>query len=137
MKTPEELKRELVAHVQESAEKTEKIVGSKYARLVKKISDKSRRTITVPVSENNDIITVQYIYRDAVRLRDMGAGSGFHKGRPNSVLINGSRRPAKIANRPIHRQINLLSETVDGAIVDFAVNETIPANLLTLTRDGK
>lgn len=136
MKTPDDLRKDLIQHVQESAEKTEKIVGSKYARAVKKISDRTRRTITVPVSENDDVITVQYIFRDAVRFRDMGAGRGFHKGRPDSAAIRGSRRPANISNRPIHRQINLLSETVNGAIVDFAVKDTIPANLLNIETNG-
>jgi hypothetical protein len=136
MKTTDDLRKDLIQHVQESAEKTEKIVGSKYARAVKKISDSNRRTITVPVNESSDVITVEYVYRDAVRFRDMGAGKGFHKGRPNSATIIGSRRPVKISNRPIHRQINLLSETVDGAIVDFAVNETIPANLLNIKNNG-
>lgn len=136
MKTPDDLRKDLRQHVQDSAEKTEKIVGSKYARAVKKISDKTRRTITVPVTENDDIITVQYVYRDAVRFRDMGAGRGFHKGRPNSATARGNRRPTKISNRPIHAQINRLSETVDGAIVDFAVNETIPENLLNIETNG-
>lgn len=136
MKTTDDLRKDLIQHVQESAEKTEKIVGSKYARAVKKISDKTRRTITVPVTESDDVITVQYVFRDAVRFRDMGAGRGFHKGRPDSATIRGSRRPATISNRPIHRQINLLSETVDGAIVDFAVQDTIPANLLNIETNG-
>lgn len=136
MKTTDDLRKDLIQHVQESAEKTEKIVGSKYARAVKNISDKTRRTITVPVSESDDVITVQYVFRDAVRFRDMGAGRGFHKGRPDSATIRGSRRPATISNRPIHRQINLLSETVDGAIVDFAVQDTIPANLLNIETNG-
>lgn len=136
MKTTDDLRKDLLQHVQDSAEKTEKIVGSKYARAVRKISDKTRRTITVPVTESDDVITVQYVFRDAVRFSDMGAGRGFHKGRPNSVTVRGTRRAKKISNRPIHAQINRLSETVDGAIVDFAVYETIPANLLNIETNG-
>lgn len=140
MKTPIELNNDLVKYVEESASRTEKIVGAKVSKRgnVKKLSDITRPNIKVPINViDAGIIEVQFIYRDALRLRDMGAGRGYSKGRANSVSSLTGRRPVKITNRPIHAQINRLSEVVDGAFHDFTVQELIPANLIKANLNGK
>ncbi|WP_394995593.1 hypothetical protein [Emticicia sp.] len=136
MKDPIELNNDLVKYVNESAEKTEKIVGAKIARNTK-ISNGSRPNIKVAVNIIADgIIELQYIYRDSLRLRDMGAGRGYTKGQAIGSRNIRGRRPVRITNRPIFAQINRMSEIVNGVFYDFMVQETIPENLLKVNNNG-
>ncbi|GAB3518552.1 hypothetical protein [Emticicia fontis] len=132
MKTPEQMRRDLIDYVQESADRVPPIVGKKIGRYVKKFTDNTRQNVSVQVSETGDIIKMDFSYRDSLRFKDMGAGRGFKKGRSISATATIGRRPVKMTNRPIHAQINRLLETVDGAIADFAVSETIPTQLQNL-----
>lgn len=125
MKEIAQLNIELKRYVDESAEKTEKITGAKIARLTK-LSNNSRPNVRVLVSVLDDgMLELQYVYRDSLRLRDMGAGRGYSKGRPTSANSIRGRQPVRITNRPIHAQINRLIDLVDGAVMDYSVRELI------------
>lgn len=126
----------LMEHVQESADRVPAIVGAKIGRGVKKFTDKTRQNVFANVTDEGDTIRVDYAYRDSLRFRDMGAGRGYSKGRATSTNATVGRRPVKITNRPVHAQINRLLETVDGQIVDFAVNDTIPTQLQNIVSNG-
>lgn len=95
----------------EWAETVEKIIGAGLKKKKVKISEPDRKNIRIQIIESlNDVVELQFYYRDALRFVDMGAGNGYHKGKKinPSKIAEGTkkgRRKKSILNKPLYTQL--------------------------------
>lgn len=133
---------ELLEYVETWARATERIVGAAIKKNKIRLSDPQRENIRIDILQKAaDLLGVQVIFRDALRYRDMGAGSGYHKGKRTAKTppvakraktleayterrFRGPsqpakiRKPAPIVNRPLYGRLSALSEAVSYSVAE-------------------
>ena len=123
-------------------ERLAKTVQFRVGKAIKKYSVETTtdETVKINITKTFELnYTIIFNFREGLRWTDMGAGSGYHKGKGLSrnnyefgiEKFKTARRPKPIINRKIFWMINSLREVgslkiVDETINSFTLNLTAP-----------
>lgn len=111
---------------------TEKILDSKINNTKQIVlSTIELRHIIVQVLEQVDGFEARIAFRDSLRLQDMGAGAGWHKGTRLSATAYDDvlskhrlRKQKKLVNRASYARLHWLEDVLGGIITQNSVIES-------------
>jgi len=121
-----------LAYLQSWKTASEKILDSKINNTKQIVlSDIDRKHIIIQVLEQVEGFEARIAFRDSLRLQDMGAGAGWHKGvRLNAtayddILSNHRpRKQKKLINRASFARLHWLEDVLGGIISQNSVIES-------------
>lgn len=118
--TLEELKQDVFDYTKDWSKRTGKILGKRTVKSGVIFSNPNRKNFSITPTQTQKGITVEFIYRNALRFTDAGLGRGYHKGKRvgGGTKVGKGRKRKNFLNRVIRRRIYQLSEVVQGKTVE-------------------
>lgn len=122
--TVADLKEDLLDYTKDWAKRTEKILGTRMAKSLVRVSDPSRRNFNISSSSTTEGIKIEIRFRTSLRFTDGGFGRGYSKGRKISGKSGKGRKQKQFLNKVIRRRIYQLSDAVEGKTIETILKNT-------------